>query len=98
MTSTCTHLDTVRDVTPSGAGCEECLRTGGHWVHLRICMACGHVGCCDNSPGRHATGHWREHDDHPLVRSFEPGETWWWCYPEKLVFDIAGAAPMRPAD
>ena len=77
MADACTHLDTVTDVTPSSAGCEDCERIGGRWVHLRLCMACGHVGCCDNSPNRHATAHWHEHPDHPLIRSYEPGENWW---------------------
>nr|WP_268957802.1 UBP-type zinc finger domain-containing protein [Ruania zhangjianzhongii] len=80
-------------MTPSANGCEDCLRSGGSWVHLRICMSCGHVGCCDSSPGQHATGHWHSNQDHPLVRSFEPGENWWWCYPDSLVFRVAGAAP-----
>ena len=73
MADTCTHLDTVADVTPSSDGCEDCLRIGGQWVHLRLCMTCGHVGCCDNSPNRHAAAHWDEHPDHPLIRSYEPG-------------------------
>jgi EmrB/QacA subfamily drug resistance transporter len=94
MADLCTHLDTaVDDVEPSGDGCVECLRTGGVWVHLRLCMTCGHVGCCDNSPGRHATAHWREHPDHPLLRSFEPGEDWWWCYVDDLAFEVDGAPP-----
>ena len=75
----CAHLDALGEVTPSADGCEDCLRSGGRWVHLRVCMECGHVGCCDNSPNRHATAHW--HDQaHPLVRSFEPGEDWFWDY------------------
>ena len=74
MAQQCTHLDTVEQVTPSGDGCEDCLRSGGTWVHLRLCMRCGHVGCCDSSPGRHATAHAGEHPSHPLIRSFEPGE------------------------
>ena len=96
MTDTCSHLDTVQEVTPSGNGCEECLRDDTRWVKLRICMRCGHVGCCDSSPGRHATGHWHEHDDHPLMRSFEPGEDWWWCYPEEMTFELEGA-PAAPS-
>lgn len=90
---TCRHLDRVRDVEPSAQGCEDCLRIGGRWVHLRICMTCGHVGCCDNSPNRHARAHWQEEPDHALIRSFEPGEDWWWCYPEELIFQVPGAAP-----
>ena len=63
-------------------GCEACLRTGGRWVHLRRCLACGHVGCCDSSPGRHATRHFHE-TGHPLMASAEPGESWRWSYVEK---------------
>lgn len=92
MADTCTHLDRVESVTPSGPGCEECLRTGGRWVHLRLCMTCGHVGCCDNSPGRHATAHFTG-GGHPIIRSYEPGENWWWCYVDELAFDVAGAPP-----
>ena len=93
MAETCTHLDTATDVTPSGPGCEECLRDGGQWVHLRLCMSCGHVGCCDSSPGRHATAHYRERPDHVLVRSYEPGEDWWWCYVDEVTFEVDGAPP-----
>jgi hypothetical protein len=97
VSSTCTHLDQVEDVAPSGTGCVECLQTGGRWVHLRLCMSCGHVGCCDNSPGRHATAHFHT-GGHPLIRSYEPGEDWWWCYVDDLAFDVAGApaAPSHP--
>ncbi|HEX2064041.1 MAG TPA: UBP-type zinc finger domain-containing protein [Acidimicrobiales bacterium] len=92
LASTCTHLDQVREVDPRAEGCEECLAADGRWVHLRICMSCGHIGCCDSSPGRHATGHHR-HTTHPIVRSFEPGEDWWWCYPDDLAFEIEGFGP-----
>jgi uncharacterized UBP type Zn finger protein len=89
----CTHLDQIDpDVQPGGQGCEECLRDGGVWVHLRVCMTCGHVGCCDNSPGRHATGHFRS-ESHAIVQSFEPGEDWWWCYLDEAVF----AVPTLPS-
>ena len=81
----CSHADGLGPVKPSGPGCQECLATGGRWVHLRICMTCGHVGCCDSSPGKHATGHHRE-TDHPVIRSVEPGETWGWCYEHELMF------------
>ncbi len=82
----CTHLDGASADVPPGTdeGCEDCLREGGTWVHLRTCLRCGHVGCCDNSPGRHATGHWHR-SSHPLVRSQEPGEDWAWCYPDQLL-------------
>jgi uncharacterized UBP type Zn finger protein len=79
----CTHTDQIRDVTPSGSGCKECLEIGGHWVHLRLCLSCGHVGCCDSSPNRHATKHFRA-SHHPIVRSFEPGEDWAWCYVDEV--------------
>lgn len=92
MTDQCEHLDTVEDVEPSSEGCEDCLATGGRWVHLRMCQQCGHVGCCDSSPNRHATAHWRE-AGHPIVRSYEPGEDWWWCYPDELMFEVHGAPP-----
>ena len=72
MAETCIHLDTVHEVTPSAAGCEDCLRTGDRWVHLRICQSCGHIGCCDSSPNRHATAHFHaqpDHPDRPLVRA-----------------------------
>jgi hypothetical protein len=82
----------VQEVTPSSTGCEDCLKIGGRWVHLRLCMACGHVGCCDNSPGRHATGHFHG-TDHPIIRSYEPGENWWWCYVDDAVLDVPGAEP-----
>jgi uncharacterized UBP type Zn finger protein len=96
MSDTCTHLDTIEDVTPSSDGCEDCLRTGGRWVHLRMCMACGHVGCCDNSPNRHATAHFHE-ATHPLIRSYEPGEEWWWCYVDEVAFETGGPpSPSHP--
>src|SRR5947209_4717328 len=93
MSDTCTHLDTVEEVTPSSNGCVDCLKIGGRWVHLRLCMRCGHVGCCDNSPNRHATAHWHAQPDHPLIRSYEPGEDWWWCYADELFFELEGAPP-----
>jgi len=75
----CSHVDQIRDVTPGAAGCEECLAAGDGWVHLRLCLSCGHVGCCDSSPNRHASKHARA-AAHPIVQSFEPGEDWRWCY------------------
>ena len=72
----CTHLGLINPtVQPSGEGCKECLETGGEWVHLRMCEICGHVGCCDSSPNKHATKHFHR-TKHPIVRSFEPGENW----------------------
>ena len=74
----CTHLDRIRDVKPKTEGCEECLKSGDVWVHLRLCLTCGHVGCCDSSKNRHATGHFKK-SGHPLIQSIEPGEDWGWC-------------------
>jgi ubiquitin-hydrolase Zn-finger-containing protein len=74
------HLALVRDVVPrTPQGCEECLNAGTPWVHLRLCLTCGRVGCCDSSPMKHASRH-AHIAGHPIVRSFEPGETWRWCY------------------
>lgn len=86
MSETCTHLDQVHNVQPSADGCEDCLRIGSSWVHLRLCMTCGHVGCCDQSPNRHATAHVTE-TGHPIVKSHEPGETWGYCYPDELYLE-----------
>ena len=80
---TCTHLDRIVPVHPSARGCEECLRSGDRWVHLRICLTCGHVGCCDTSKNKHATGHFHA-TAHPIMRSLEPGETWGWCYVDEV--------------
>ena len=87
-TKACTHLDQMRDVTPSANGCEECLKSGDTWVHLRECLTCGHVGCCDSSKNHHATKHF-EAQHHPLVRSFEPGENWAWCYADEVFLEAA---------
>ena len=86
----CTHLDQANDVTPSGNGCVECLATGDRWVHLRLYMTCGHVGCCASSPNKHATAHFHS-EGHPLVQSYEPGEDWWWCYLDNVAFSVAHA-------
>lgn len=90
MTAVCTHLDTIEftHLPDDIAGCEECLAAGGWWVHLRMCQECGHVGCCDNSPGRHATKHFHA-SHHAIMRSFEPGEDWSWCYVDELFFEPA---------
>jgi hypothetical protein len=90
MHDSCEHLEQAADrkaaVIPSGPGCQECLATGGTWVHLRLCLTCGHVGCCDSSPHRHATHH-NHQTGHPVIRSFEPGEAWAWCYEDQMLFD-----------
>jgi uncharacterized UBP type Zn finger protein len=84
--SPCSHLDTIVDVEPSADGCDDCLRIGGWWVHLRLCLACGHVGCCDNSPNRHATAHFQG-TGHPIIQSFQPGEDWIWCYADEVFLE-----------
>jgi uncharacterized UBP type Zn finger protein len=86
----CTHLDRVEvtEVPEDVAGCEDCLKIGGRWVHLRMCETCGHVGCCDNSPNRHATAHF-DATAHPIIRSAEPGEDWSWCYVDELMFVLS---------
>jgi len=73
--TTCSHLNQIKKVTPSANGCEECLKTGDTWVHLRMCLSCGHVGCCDSSKNKHATKHFH-HSKHPIRQSVEPGEDW----------------------
>ncbi|NOK62803.1 MAG: hypothetical protein GFH27_549305n226 [Chloroflexi bacterium AL-W] len=78
----CTHQNQIHEVTPSANGCEDCLRTGDEWVHLRMCMTCGYVGCCDSSKNKHATKH-SQLTTHPIVKSFEPGQDWMWCYVDK---------------
>jgi uncharacterized UBP type Zn finger protein len=95
MATNCSHLGEVRDVQPGTPnGCEECLAMGGRWVHLRLCLTCGHVGCCDNSPGRHATKH-HHATSHPLIRSFERGEDWGWCYVDQEFIEPA-PRPRQP--
>ena len=85
----CTHIDHVliTELPESVAGCEDCLAMGGEWLHLRICLECGHVGCCDDSPNRHATKHGRA-SGHPIIRSLEPGEDWCWCFVDELAMRI----------
>jgi uncharacterized UBP type Zn finger protein len=85
----CTHLDHVQitQLPEAVEGCEECLKTGDPWLHLRICLECGKVGCCDDSPNRHATAH-SHGSGHPIIRSIEPGETWSWCYLDELAMRI----------
>jgi uncharacterized UBP type Zn finger protein len=87
--SACTHLDTIEitELPESVDGCVDCLATGDGWVHLRICLECGHVGCCDSSPNRHASAHARS-SGHPLIRSLQPGERWSWCYVDELAMEI----------
>jgi uncharacterized UBP type Zn finger protein len=91
MNDVCTHLDQIliTDMPASVEGCEDCLRIGGKWLHLRICLTCGHVGCCDDSPNRHARAH-AQAAQHPIVRSLEMGEDWSWCYVDQVGFRVDG--------
>ncbi|MFA9262316.1 MAG: ubiquitin carboxyl-terminal hydrolase 14 [Undibacterium sp.] len=89
METACTHFseiptEEVKAKTPEG--CKECLAIGDPWVHLRLCLACGHVGCCDSSKNKHATAHFHE-TKHPVMRSFQPGEKWLWCYVDEVMQD-----------
>ena len=86
MTTTCTHTFMINKVTPTATGCLECLKTGDHWVHLRLCVICGHVGCCDSSKNKHATQHFHS-TQHPVIQSFEMGEDWKYCYIDKTVIE-----------
>ena len=84
---TCTHMDQIQDVQPNTPdGCEECLATGDEWVHLRLCMSCGHVGCCNDSKNKHATKHFLG-SGHPIMQSFEPGEDWMYCFRDDLAWE-----------
>ena len=88
----CDHLEHVHPVAARSTGCEECLRSGSSWVHLRLCLECGHVGCCDDSPNRHATQHFHT-TSHPMIVSYEPGEQWAWCYVDREA--MAVPQPLR---
>jgi uncharacterized UBP type Zn finger protein len=82
----CTHLAQIREVEPSAQGCEDCLKINGEWMHLRLCKSCGHVGCCDSSKNKHATKHFHQ-TQHPIIKSFEPGEEWGYCYVDDAFFE-----------
>lgn len=97
----CSHLDSiaVTDLPASVEGCEDCLRDGGMWLHLRICLQCGHVGCCDDSPRQHASRH-ASADEHPLIRSLEPGEEWSFCFVDEVAMiipEVRGATQIPPS-
>lgn len=97
----CTHLDHVRvtQLPESVEGCEDCLVSGSKWLHLRICLECGHVGCCDDSPNRHAAAH-ADTSGHPLIRSLEPGEDWSWCFVDEvglLIRQVQGSTRIPPS-
>jgi uncharacterized UBP type Zn finger protein len=97
----CTHLDTIQvtELPPAVDGCVDCLAEGGVWLHLRICLACGHVGCCDSSPNKHASAHFRA-SEHALIRSLEPGEQWSWCFVDQaamVIPEIHGQTRIPPS-
>jgi hypothetical protein len=101
MGATCTHLDHVliTELPDTVDGCADCLAAGTPWLHLRMCLECGHVGCCDDSPSRHATAHARD-SGHPIIRSIEPGEDWSWCYPDQLAMiirEVHGRSHIPPS-
>ena len=83
MAESCSHLDEIKFKSTQTHVCEECVKSGDRWVHLRLCMVCGQVGCCDSSKNKHATKHFRA-TKHPIMRSIEPGESWVWCYVDKV--------------
>jgi uncharacterized UBP type Zn finger protein len=84
----CEHVKQAHDLQPAQQGCEDCLKIGDRWVHLRICLTCGHVGCCDSSKNKHATRHFHA-TKHPVIRSIEPGEDWGWCYEDAVMLDLS---------
>ena len=90
----CIHLTDLESVPTRARGCEDCLRLGMVWVHLRVCLECGHVGCCDSSPGKHATQNYH-HTDHPVIASLQPGERWAWCYIDGTAFDLPAKFAMQ---
>jgi len=97
----CTHLDTIQitELPEAVDGCVDCLASGGEWLHLRICLACGHVGCCDDSPNKHASAHFLD-SEHALIRSLEPGEEWSWCFVDQtamLIPQIHGETRIPPS-
>ena len=87
----CRHVSEIRDVEASADGCEDCLKIGDDWVHLRLCLICGHVGCCDSSKNKHATKHFQK-TRHAIVQSFEAGEDWLWCYVDEVFLEPAAAS------
>ncbi|MFC6028701.1 UBP-type zinc finger domain-containing protein [Methylobacterium mesophilicum] len=89
MAPVCRHGADIQTVTPSARGCEDCLRIGSAWFHLRICRTCGHVGCCDQSPLRHATAHFHA-TGHPIIEGYDPPEGWGWCYVDAVMIDLDG--------
>ena len=93
MSDRCSHSDTINEVVPSAPGCEECLQIGSPWVHLRICRTCGHVGCCDDSPNRHASMHFAT-TGHPIIEGYDPPEGWGWCYVDEVLVGLPDQTPQ----
>jgi uncharacterized UBP type Zn finger protein len=92
MTRICTHLKQPPKIRKTKTHvCEDCIKTGDSWVHLRMCTECGHVGCCDSSKNKHATKHYHS-SKHPVIRSIEPGETWTWCYVDEEMGELNKAS------
>jgi len=90
----CTHEASIRDVKPKTLGCEECLKIGQTWLHLRLCRTCGHVGCCDQSMGKHGTQHFKE-TAHPIIEGYDPPEGWGWCFVDEIFVDLPDQTPQR---
>lgn len=91
--TSCAQVDQIQDVKASANGCEDCLKIGDTWVHLRICLICGHVGCCDNSKNKHAAKHYHS-THHPIIQSFERGEDWLWCYVDEVTMEPANGQKL----
>ncbi|NRP90237.1 hypothetical protein GFPCMMHI_06163 [Ensifer adhaerens] len=94
MSHGCSHTSTIRTVRPETLGCEECLETGQAWFHLRLCRECGHVGCCDQSPGRHATAHFHA-TQHPIIEGYDPPEGWGWCFVDETMVELPDQTPQH---
>jgi uncharacterized UBP type Zn finger protein len=92
MAGKCNHVNAIHEVTPSALGCEDCLRTGDRWVHLRLCRTCGHVGCCDSSPNKHATQHYHQ-TKHPIIEGYDPPEGWGYCYEDDAMIELDHSTP-----
>lgn len=92
---TCTHGAYLKKVVPSADGCEERLKIGSGWVHLRLCRECGHVGCCDDSPNTHATKHFKA-TGHPIMETYDPPDGWGWCYVDEVMLDLEGMTTQHP--
>ncbi len=92
----CTHIPVeLPTVVPTADVCQDCVEIGSEWVHLRACVECGRVSCCDSSPHHHAQAHYRANPAHRLIRSYEPGEAWWYCFEDDFGFELEDAEPLR---